>query len=114
MLETRRIEQHDSLCPAAYAIGETLSGSGVACRVTGNLVTTGRDPSSLTAYCWQPLSQATGTGTDGSKVGIGYQSCPVWRWKRRAELALKNELADNAPERVKDGWNKVAEGVHAA
>jgi hypothetical protein len=104
MLE-RFVEDHPSLCPAAYAIGETKRGSGVACRITGNAVLTGTDPSSLQAFCWSAVSQATGAGPGGEVVGIGYINCPVWQYRRRADFR-EAVTANNAPKRVQEAWKK--------
>lgn len=103
MLETRTVEDHCSLCPAAYAIGETRAGSGVLCRVTGRVVATGTDPSSLIAFCWNPRSSVRAEGPNGEVVEHGYQHCPVWAHNRKRELQEKIEWAEGTPERVKQG-----------
>lgn len=87
LLETRSVEDHCSLCPAAAAVGETIAGSGVLCRITGNLVTTGENPSSLRAYCWNQWPDAGAVDADGNEVRHGYQNCIAWRYNRDIELA---------------------------
>lgn len=102
MLESRSLETHPSLCPAAYQLAETPAGSGVLCRVTGRVVATGTDPSSLAAYCWSPVANAQGPGANGEPVGIGYQNCVVWRHNRKRELEEKDDLLPaDAPQRVR-------------
>lgn len=102
MLETRSLESHDSLCPAAYQIAETPSGSGVLCRITGRLVTTGHNPSSLAAFCWNPRPIVHDITTDGQEVRHGYCECPVWLHNRKRELQEADEAHAKAPKRVKD------------
>lgn len=106
MLETRVVRDLKSLCPAAYMLGETQSGSGVLCRVTGNLVTSGADPSSLEAFCCAPVANATGPGTDGSRVGIGYQNCVVWKTRRQQEFQEKIDWLEKAPGRVQQAYGQ--------
>lgn len=90
MLETRSVVDGKSLCPAAASVGETSCGSGVLCRITGNLVTTAENPSSLAAFCWAPKPH-TLYFHDGEAVEHGYQACPVWRYNREQELAHKQD-----------------------
>lgn len=93
MLESRTVEDHEILCPAGAPVGETSAGSACLCRITGNLVTTAENPSSLRAYCWNKLASARAPDKDGNKVEHGYQHCPVWLHNRKKELAQKkNEL----------------------
>lgn len=91
-LATRTVEDLKSLCPAAAPVGETVAGSGILCRVTGNVITTGENPSSLLAFCCSRVAAARVEAPDGQVAGHGYQLCPVWRYNRRIELAAKGDL----------------------
>jgi hypothetical protein len=101
-LDSRTVEDHESLCPAAYPIGEGKAGSGVLCRITGRVVATGTDPSSLRSFCWCPRPSVEDVTADGQPVRHGYQNCPPWRHNRNRELREKAEFPEGTPERVKD------------
>ena len=103
MLATREVTNLKSLCPAAYPVGETPAGSAVLCRVTGRIVATGTDASSLAAFCCHPRSSAVGETSDGQIVAHGYEHCPSWKHNRDRELRAKIEWAEGTPDRVKDG-----------
>lgn len=86
LLDARTVEDHESLCPAAAPVGETVAGSGCLCRITGNVITTGENPSSLRAFCWNRLPAARAQSAEGELVEHGYQNCPAWRYNRLIEL----------------------------
>lgn len=86
MLESRSVEDHESLCPAAAAVGETISGSGCLCRITGSVITTGENPSSLVKFCWNRWPDAGAADSDGNEIRHGYMNCPPWRHNRELEL----------------------------
>jgi hypothetical protein len=92
------------LCPAGYVVGETPAGSAVLCRVTGRVVATGTDPSSLQAFCCNRLAAVRDISADGEEVKHGYQFCPVWQFRRDRELREKQEFPEGTPDRVKEGW----------
>jgi hypothetical protein len=106
VLESRTVCQLRSLCPAAYIVGETAAGSGVLCRVTGRVVASGTDPSSLAAYCCAPVALARGAGPGGEVVQIGYQACPSWLHNRKRELGEKHEWPEGTPQRIKDAYTQ--------
>lgn len=91
MLETREVVDVLPMCPAGAPVGETLAGSGCLCRITGNVLTTGENPSSLRAFCWNRIPDARAETHDGAVVEHGYQNCPPWRFNRNAELEHKTD-----------------------
>lgn len=64
----------DPPCPAASLVAEASGGTGCACRITGDVIETRHDPSTLAAFCFN---------------AEGYQLCPTWRKDREALLASK-------------------------
>lgn len=90
-LATRTVEDHEPLCPAGTPVGETIAGSGVLCRVLGNLVTTGENPSSILKFCCNQWPDSGAADADGNEVRHGYQNCPAWRFNRKRELEAKRK-----------------------
>jgi hypothetical protein len=61
-------------CPAGSLVAEAAGGTGCTCRITGDVIDSRHDPTTLVAYCFS---------------AEGYQQCPAWRADREALLATK-------------------------
>ena len=72
-------------CPAAALIAEATGGTGCVCRVTQDLISSGRSPSTLRNYCFS---------------SDGYRQCPTWRadreefWRSKTVRDLFNRQGD--------------------
>lgn len=91
MLQSRAVFDPEPRCPAGAPIGETITGSGCLCRITGNVLTSGENPSSLKVFCLNELPMAIGASAEGKAAMHGYQGCPVWRFNRQVELREKED-----------------------
>jgi hypothetical protein len=54
-------------CPAAALVSEAAGGTGCVCRVTRDLISSRRNPSTLVSFCFN---------------SDGYRECPTWRADR--------------------------------
>jgi hypothetical protein len=54
-------------CPAAALVSEAAGGTGCECRITRDLISSRRNPSTLASYCFS---------------SDGYRECPTWRADR--------------------------------
>jgi len=68
------IPRPSSPCPAASVVAEAAGGSGCHCLITGDLIDSRHNPSSLAAFCFNTP---------------GYQSCPSWRKDRETMIAQR-------------------------
>lgn len=89
MLESRAVFDPVPVCPAGAPIGETITGSGCLCRITGNVLTSGENPASLKVFCLNRIPAARAESADGKVAEHGYQHCPAWRFNRQVELREK-------------------------
>ena len=72
-------------CPAAALVSEAAGGTGCECRITQDLISSRRNPSTLQAFCFN---------------SEGYRMCPTWRsdreefWRSKTIRDLLNSQGD--------------------
>lgn len=96
------VPSSEPLCPAGALIAEAAGGTGCVCRVTHDLISSRRNPSTLRRFCFNTP---------------GYQHCPTWRADREELLRsrtikpLLNERGDLTAGHPEDREREQALGL---
>lgn len=73
-------------CPGGEAIGETMKGSGVHCRIEDSEVLADENPSSLVAFCCG-----------------NYRNCPTWQAEKHRIAEQRRTPLIHDPKPI--GWD---------